>query len=171
MATGCRLKTLFGQYLQQTRAQNSFSVHVSKRLQLVNTGDNLWKAEWQLPLQQQDCHPFSTASEGQTVHGGVIATVIEDATTMHLCANDGRSRKGVTTDLSLSYIGVGKVGRTLQIQSQVLKVGAVLGVAEARVNDANSGKLIAVGRHTLMFVGEDNSATQFSQSLNSVFDV
>lgn len=165
------MKQLFGQYVQQTRAQNSFSVVVSKRLQLMSTGDNLWKAEWQLPLMQFDCHAFSMAQEGQTVHGGLIATVVEDATTMHLCANDNRSRKGVTTDLNLSYIGVGKVGRTLQIDSQILKVGGVLGVAEARVIDMKSSKLIAVGRHTLMFVGEDNSATQFSQSLNSVFDV
>ncbi|CAK0890139.1 unnamed protein product [Prorocentrum cordatum] len=84
---------------------------------------------------------------------------------------DALRQLGVTTDLSLSFIGVGKVGRTIQIDSTVLKIGGVLGVAEARVKDVSTDKVIAVGRHTLMFVGEDNSATTFSQSMNSVFDV
>jgi len=171
MSVACRLRHLLGQYKQQTVAQNSFSKVVSKRLTLVSTADNLWKAEWQFPLVQFDCHPFSMAAEGQTVHGGLIATVIEDATTMQICANDSRSRKGVTTDLNLSFVGVGKVGRTIQIDSTILKIGSVLGVAEARVKDTSTDKVIAVGRHTLMFVGADNSATTFSQSMNSVFDV
>lgn len=41
---------------------------------------------------------------------------------MHICANDPRSRKAITTDLSMSYIGVGKVGRTMQIDASILKV-------------------------------------------------
>mmetsp|Transcript_34587 Transcript_34587/g.99626 ORF Transcript_34587/g.99626 Transcript_34587/m.99626 type:complete len:173 (-) Transcript_34587:102-620(-) len=168
---GCRLTSLFGQYLQQTRAQNSFSSVVSKRLQLIKTENNLRDGTFQFPLHQSDCHAFAMPREGQTVHGGVIATVVEDATTMHICANDARSRKAVTTDLNLSFLGVGKVGRTLTIDTSILKIGGVLGVAAATVKDSDSGKLIAVARHTMMFIGEDNSALEFSQSLNSVFDV
>mmetsp|Transcript_76103 Transcript_76103/g.191574 ORF Transcript_76103/g.191574 Transcript_76103/m.191574 type:complete len:174 (-) Transcript_76103:140-661(-) len=170
-ASGCRLSTLFSQYLQQTRAQNSFSSFISKRLQLVKVEDNVRRSTFQIPLHQSDCHAFAMPREGQHVHGGVITTVVEDATTMHICANDSRSRKAVSTDLNMSFVGVGKVGRTLQVDSSILKIGGVLGVAEAHVKDANSGKLIAVGRHTMMFIGEDNSATEFAASLNSVFDV
>uniref|UniRef100_A0A7S0FG62 Thioesterase domain-containing protein n=1 Tax=Pyrodinium bahamense TaxID=73915 RepID=A0A7S0FG62_9DINO len=171
MSNVCRLGQLFSQYVQQTRAQNSFSLAVSKRLNFLGSSDNLRKGTFQFPLHQSDCHAFALPQEGQTVHGGVIATVVEDATTLHLCAADIRGRKAVTTDLNLSYLGVGKVGRTLEINSSVLKVGGVLGVAQAEVKDVSTGKLIAVGRHTMMFMGEDGSATEFSQSLNSVFDV
>eukprot|EP00933_Yihiella_yeosuensis_P083084 TRINITY_DN97193_c0_g1_i1.p1 TRINITY_DN97193_c0_g1~~TRINITY_DN97193_c0_g1_i1.p1 ORF type:complete len:172 (+),score=21.30 TRINITY_DN97193_c0_g1_i1:96-611(+) len=171
MSVGCRLNMLFNQYCQQTRAQNSFSIAISKRLQFISSAENLRTGTWQFPLHQSDCHAFATAQEGQTVHGGVIATAVEDTTTMHICANDVRGRKAVTTDLNLCYLGIGKVGRTLQIDTKVLKIGGVMGVAEAEVTDTSSGKLIAVGRHSMMFVGEDDSALKFTQSLNSVFDV
>ncbi|CAE8616727.1 unnamed protein product [Polarella glacialis] len=171
MAGGCRLGQLFHQYVQQTRAQNSFSLAISKRLTFLGSSESIKKGSWQFPLHQSDCHAFAVAQEGQTVHGGVIATVVEDASTMHIIANDTRGRKAVTTDLSLTYLGIGKVGRTLQIETTVLKVGGVLAVAEAQVTDISTGKLIAVGRHSMMFVGEDDSAMKFSQSMNSVFDV
>mmetsp|Transcript_43652 Transcript_43652/g.135254 ORF Transcript_43652/g.135254 Transcript_43652/m.135254 type:complete len:174 (-) Transcript_43652:149-670(-) len=169
--SGCRLAQLFSQYVQQTRAQNSFSTAISKRLTFLQATDNMRKAAFQFPLHQSDCHAFALPKEGQTVHGGVIATVVEDATTLHLSAGDLRGRKAVTTDLNLSFLGVGKVGRTLQIDTSILKVGGVLGIAEASVKDIGTGKLIAVGRHTMMFIGDDGSATEFSKSLNSVFDV
>mmetsp|Transcript_30382 Transcript_30382/g.66558 ORF Transcript_30382/g.66558 Transcript_30382/m.66558 type:complete len:172 (+) Transcript_30382:68-583(+) len=171
MGSKCRLGALFAQYSQQTRAQNSFSLAISKRLEFVKTTDNLKKGLFQFPLQQCDCHAFAMPKEGQTVHGGVLSLLVEDTTTMHLCASDSRNRQAVTTDLNLSFLGVGKVGRTLEIKTEVLKVGSVLGVAGAWVHDAGSGKLLAVGRHTVMFVGEDDSATSYSTSLDSVFDV
>eukprot|EP00929_Paragymnodinium_shiwhaense_P049800 TRINITY_DN25112_c0_g1_i1.p2 TRINITY_DN25112_c0_g1~~TRINITY_DN25112_c0_g1_i1.p2 ORF type:complete len:169 (+),score=43.74 TRINITY_DN25112_c0_g1_i1:96-602(+) len=166
-----RLSQLVKQYAQQTRMQNSFSLAVSKRLELLESGADLRKSSFRFPLQQSDCHAFAMPREGQTVHGGVIALVIEDATTMHLCANDARGRKAVTTDMNLSFLGIGKVGRTLQIDTEILKIGSTLGVAEAKVSDVETNKLLAVGRHTMMFIGEDGSATQFSNSMSSVFDV
>eukprot|EP00419_Tripos_fusus_P003527 CAMPEP_0172672900 /NCGR_PEP_ID=MMETSP1074-20121228/11831_1 /TAXON_ID=2916 /ORGANISM="Ceratium fusus, Strain PA161109" /LENGTH=172 /DNA_ID=CAMNT_0013490147 /DNA_START=68 /DNA_END=586 /DNA_ORIENTATION=+ len=167
----CRLTQLFGHYALNARASNSFSLAISKRLQLMSSTDNLRKASFEFPLHQNDCHAFSLPMEGQTVHGGVIATVVEDTTTMHLSAGDSRGRKAVTTELNLSYLGVGKVGRTLHIDSTILKVGGVLGVAEAHVKDVKTGKLIAVGRHTMMYIGEDGGASQVRGSMSSVFDV
>mmetsp|Transcript_23317 Transcript_23317/g.51247 ORF Transcript_23317/g.51247 Transcript_23317/m.51247 type:complete len:173 (-) Transcript_23317:69-587(-) len=167
----CRLTNLFAQYCQQTRAQNSFSSFISKRMQLIKVEDQMKRSTFEIPLHQSDCHPFALARQGQTVHGGVIATIMEDTTTMHICANDPRARKAMTTDMNFSFIGVGKVGRTLSIDSKILKIGGVLGVAEANVKDVSTGKLIAVGRHTMMFIGEDNSSMEFAHSLNSVFDV
>eukprot|EP00928_Gymnodinium_smaydae_P062757 TRINITY_DN46545_c0_g1_i1.p1 TRINITY_DN46545_c0_g1~~TRINITY_DN46545_c0_g1_i1.p1 ORF type:complete len:174 (-),score=33.63 TRINITY_DN46545_c0_g1_i1:81-602(-) len=173
MAQGgvCRLGTLVAQYAQQTRAQNSFSLAISKRLNFMGASDSLRKSKFQIDLHQSDCHAFAMAKDGQTAHAGVMALVVEDATTMHICANDPRGRKALTTDLNVSYLGVAKVGRTLEINSEILKVGSVLGVAEARVSDTSTGKLLAIGRHTVMFIGEDNASTKFSASLNSVFDV
>mmetsp|Transcript_79125 Transcript_79125/g.175429 ORF Transcript_79125/g.175429 Transcript_79125/m.175429 type:complete len:172 (+) Transcript_79125:132-647(+) len=171
MSRPCRLRQLFTQYVQQTRAQNSFSTTISKRMVLVSSDDQLKKSTFEFPLYQSDCHPFSMASEGQTAHGGVIATVVQDATTLHLCANDSRGRQAVTTDMNFSFMGLGKVGRTLEVESSILKVGATLGVAEASVSDSSTGKVIAVGRHTVMFIGDDGSSTKFAQSMQSVFDV
>mmetsp|Transcript_80774 Transcript_80774/g.212061 ORF Transcript_80774/g.212061 Transcript_80774/m.212061 type:complete len:170 (+) Transcript_80774:112-621(+) len=167
----CRLTSLFSQYLQQTRAQNSFSTSISKRLLLLTTSDCLKNGKWEFPLHQSDCHAFSMPAAGQQVHGGVIATMVEDCTTMHICANDARGRKAVTTDLSLSHLGVGKVGRVLKIDTNILKIGNVLGVADATISDRSSGKVIAVARHTMMFIGEDNSAMEFAQTMASTFDV
>lgn len=91
---------------------------------------------------------------------------------MSHCQNERRwRRKAVTTDISLSHLGVGKVGRTLQIDTSILKIGNVLGVADATICDKKTGKVIAVARHTMMFVGEDDSALEFAQSMASTFDV
>eukprot|EP00929_Paragymnodinium_shiwhaense_P016971 TRINITY_DN125790_c0_g1_i1.p1 TRINITY_DN125790_c0_g1~~TRINITY_DN125790_c0_g1_i1.p1 ORF type:complete len:172 (-),score=38.23 TRINITY_DN125790_c0_g1_i1:541-1056(-) len=166
-----RLRTLVTQYAQQSRVQNSFSTAISKRLELMDASTDLRKTTFQFPLHQSDCHAFAMPREGQHVHGGVLTLLVEDITTMQMSACDPRGRKALTTDLNLSFLGVGKVGRTLQVDTEVLKVGSNLGVAEARVSDLSTSKLLAVGRHTMMFVGEDGGATSFANSLNSVFDV
>mmetsp|Transcript_114754 Transcript_114754/g.180692 ORF Transcript_114754/g.180692 Transcript_114754/m.180692 type:complete len:171 (-) Transcript_114754:137-649(-) len=168
---GSRLTKLFDQYVRQTRAQNSFSLTISKRLTLLGSTENNTKSSWEFPLEQRDSHPFATASEGQACHGGVLSTVVTDATTMHIQSCDLRERKAVSTDFNMSFVGQGKVGRNLHIESQILKIGGVLGVAEAQVKDITTGKLLAVGRHSMMFVGEDKQALKFATSLNSVFDV
>lgn len=170
-ATPCRVGKLFDQYVRQTRVQNSFSLAISKRLTFLGSSENDTRTSWQLPLQQFDCHPFATATDGMVCHGGVIATVLSDTTTMHISSSDRRERKAVTTDLNLTFLGVGKVGRMLEIESNLLKVGGLLSVAECKVTDTSSGQVVAVGRHTMMFVGEDGMNTNFSNSLSSVFDV
>merc|ERR1719491_361110 len=167
----CRVQKLFAQYTQQTRVMNSFSSLISKRLRLVRTHDSMKKTSFQFPLHQSDCHAFAMPREGQTVHAGVLTTAMGDVTHIHICANDPRNRKAVTTDLNMTFTGVGKVGRTLNIDSSILKIGGTLGVAEVNISEEGTGKLIAVGRHTVMFVGEDDSGTEFSSSLSSCFDV
>jgi len=167
----CRISQLFHQYAQQTVVQNSFSKHISKRLSFMGSSDDLRQGTWHFPLHQSDCHAFGMAKDGHMAHGGVIGTIIEDATTVHICANDTRDRQAVTTDLNLTFLGLGKVGRTLVVDSNILKIGANLGVAEAKITDLESGKLIAVGRNTMMFVGKEGSASKFSASISSTYDV
>lgn len=171
MAAPCRLTALFAQYAQQARAQNSFSGVVSKRLQFMGMSENRMTSSFQIPLHQYDCHAFGMPREGQTAHASVIALLVADLTGLHLQARDPRERRITTCDLSLDYLGVAKVGRTLQIDSEVLKVGGVLGVATANVTDLDTGRLLALGRHSVMFIGDDGSAMAVSESLNSVFDV
>mmetsp|Transcript_40236 Transcript_40236/g.92505 ORF Transcript_40236/g.92505 Transcript_40236/m.92505 type:complete len:173 (+) Transcript_40236:109-627(+) len=170
-STPCRLTRLVHQYALQTKAQNTFSAIISKRLELVGTSDALRKSSFQFPLHQCDCHPFAMPSEGHHVHSGVVSTVMEDITTMHICAMDERERRAVTTEMSMSFLGVCKIGRTLQIDSELVKVGGQLAVAQAEVKDLDSGRTVAVGRHCMMFVGGDGGASRFSTMLNSCYDV
>mmetsp|Transcript_51991 Transcript_51991/g.123776 ORF Transcript_51991/g.123776 Transcript_51991/m.123776 type:complete len:172 (-) Transcript_51991:112-627(-) len=171
MSGGARLTRLFNQYVTQTRAHNSFSILIAKRLALLEASDDLRKSAFEFPLHQSDCHPFAMPTEGHHAHGGVITTVLQDVTTLHICAADSRDRKAVTTDVNVSFLGVGKVGRTLRIDSEVLKLGGSLAVAQANITDLSSGSVLAVGRHSMMFVGEDGGASKYSTILHSTYDV
>eukprot|EP00794_Sanderia_malayensis_P004822 gene4822-5454_t len=81
-----------------------------------------------------------------TMHGGVIASVIDNATTIALQTSK-RNVRGVSLELSVSYIGAAKPGDTLQIDAFCRKIGSTIAFTEATVTNQD-GKLLATGKHT-----------------------
>ena len=70
----------------------------------------------------------------------------------------------VTTELNMSYMDRAAVGQRLRIDSSVIKLSKNLGFAEAKVCCWDSNEPIATGRHTVMFVGDEDSALQMADS-------
>lgn len=82
-----------------------------------------------------------------TLHGGAIATLVDDAGTLAIMSADAEGRSGVTTDLNVSYLAAAPLGTTVRADARALKTGATLAFVEVDVRGAD-GRLLAQGRMT-----------------------
>jgi len=81
-----------------------------------------------------------------TLHGGVIATLVDDAGTAAIAGADAQGRFGVTTDLCISYFQAAREG-TVTARAQVLRSGRTLAFVSVDVVDTGN-RLLAQGRMT-----------------------
>jgi uncharacterized protein (TIGR00369 family) len=90
---------------------------------------------------------------GGTVHGGVIATLVDVAVGVacHSLDTDGRRRPQATTELNVTFLRAGRSG-PLACTARIRRRGRSLAVGEAEVSDA-TGRLLAVGRATYLVGG------------------
>lgn len=82
-----------------------------------------------------------------TLHGGAIATLVDDAGTIAIMSADHDSRPGVTTDLNVSYFSAAPLGETVTAEARCLKAGRTLAFVEVDIRNS-AGKLVAQGRMT-----------------------
>ncbi|MBX3466145.1 MAG: PaaI family thioesterase [Planctomycetes bacterium] len=82
-----------------------------------------------------------------TLHGGAIATLVDDAGTIAIMSADQDGRPGVTTDLNVSYFSAAPQGETVTAEARCLKSGRTLAFVEVDIKSAE-GKLLAQGRMT-----------------------
>ena len=85
---------------------------------------------------------------GGNLHGGAIATLVDDAGTIAIMTADKDGRPGVTTDLNVSYLAAGKAGEAVLVVAEVLKVGRTLAFVTVDLRSEQTGKLLAQGRMT-----------------------
>ena len=85
---------------------------------------------------------------GGNLHGGAIATLVDDAGTLAIMTADKDGRPGVTTDLNVSYLAAGRAGEVVLAVAEVLKVGRTLAFVTVDVRSEQSGRLLAQGRMT-----------------------
>lgn len=81
-----------------------------------------------------------------SLHGGVIATLVDDAGTAAIASADAEGRFGVTTDLNVSYFAAAIEG-TVTARAVVLRSGRTMAFVTVDVLDAG-GRLLAQGRMT-----------------------
>ena len=89
----------------------------------------------------------SVANLMGTLHGGAIATLVDDVGTVAIMSADRDGRPGVTTDLNVSYFAAAASGTTVTIEGRALKTGRTLAFVEVDLKSAE-GKLLAQGRMT-----------------------
>jgi acyl-coenzyme A thioesterase 13 len=83
-----------------------------------------------------------------TLHGGAIATLVDDAGTLAIMTADKDGRPGVTTDLNVSYLSAGRAGEAVLVEATVLKSGRTLAYVNVDLRRERDGALIAQGRMT-----------------------
>jgi acyl-coenzyme A thioesterase 13 len=103
-------------------------------------------------LARMEC-PVSgpTQNVNGSLHGGVIALLVDEAGTVALASADRDGRPGVTTDLAISYLRPGKPPRVIA-QARALKVGRTLGFVQVDIL-GDDGSLVATGRMTKFMDG------------------
>ena len=90
----------------------------------------------------------SVANWGGTLHGGAIATLVDDAGTAAIVSKDRDHRPGVTTDLNVSYFSPGPMGSFVRAEATVLKTGKTLAFVSVDIRRETDGGLVAQGRMT-----------------------
>ena len=85
---------------------------------------------------------------GGNLHGGAIATLVDDAGTIAIMTADKDGRPGVTTDLNVSYFSAGRAGEAVLIDAEVLKVGRTMAYVSVDLLREKDGVKIAQGRMT-----------------------
>jgi acyl-coenzyme A thioesterase 13 len=85
---------------------------------------------------------------GGTLHGGAIATLVDDAGTCAIISKDRDHRPGVTTDLNVSYFNPGPGGTFVLAEATVLKTGKTLAYVSVDIRREADGVLVAQGRMT-----------------------
>lgn len=82
------------------------------------------------------------------LHGGAIATLIDDAGTVAIIATDREHRPGVSVDLNVSYLSAAPADSVVIAEAVVLKTGRTLAFVEVSVRREQDGVLVAQGRMT-----------------------
>ena len=90
---------------------------------------------------------------GGTVHGGVIATLVDVAVGVacHTMDAERPGRAMATTELSITFLQPSSAG-PLTCRAKIRRRGRSLAVGEAEVSDAG-GRLMALGRATYLVGG------------------
>ncbi|CAK1588654.1 unnamed protein product [Parnassius mnemosyne] len=83
-----------------------------------------------------------------TLHGGFIAHLVEAVSTYALTANDYVETRGVSIDLSVSYLNAAKEGDNVEVEATTRKVGKKIAFLEVEVRNKDNKQVLATGRHT-----------------------
>lgn len=83
---------------------------------------------------------------GGKLHGGAIATLVDDVGTIAILSADRDGRPGVSTDLNVSFFAPGE--GVVLAEAHVLKSGRTLAFVTVDIRREHDGVLVAQGRMT-----------------------
>ena len=87
-------------------------------------------------------------NHGGTLHGGAAATLIDVIGSIALVHTDRHGRRGVSTDLSVTWLAPAGFGEVILIDARVLKVGATMGYVAVELRRESDDLLLVQGRMT-----------------------
>jgi acyl-coenzyme A thioesterase 13 len=90
------------------------------------------------------------ANAAGNLHGGAIATLVDDVGTLAIVSSDKQQRPGVTTDLNVSFLAPGRPGEQILVEATLLKLGRSLAFVSVELRREADGVLVAQGRMTKM---------------------
>ncbi|XP_034839753.1 acyl-coenzyme A thioesterase 13-like [Maniola hyperantus] len=83
-----------------------------------------------------------------TLHGGFIAHLVDAVSTYALTANESVDTRGVSIDLSISYLSGAKEGDNIEVEAVTRKLGKKIAFLEVEVRNKDKNQVLATGRHT-----------------------
>jgi acyl-CoA thioesterase len=98
--------------------------------------------------------PFFFNPDG-TLHGGMIATVADEAVWFAMEQRLNGSRNSTTVELKVNYLRGAKETSVLRARAKLVKSGKTLCVGTVEMNDER-GALCAIATVTYMLLGEKN---------------
>ncbi|XP_041987525.1 acyl-coenzyme A thioesterase 13 [Aricia agestis] len=83
-----------------------------------------------------------------TLHGGFIAHLVDAISTYALTANENCDTRGVSIDLSISYLNAAREGDNIIVEAITRKLGKKVAFLEVEVRNKDKNQVLATGRHT-----------------------
>jgi acyl-coenzyme A thioesterase 13 len=87
-----------------------------------------------------------------SLHGGAIATAVDDVGTFAVMAADHYHRHGVTTDLHISYFRPGAPDDAILVEAKVSATGLTMAFVRVTLTSESRGEAIAQGQMTMLLV-------------------
>ena len=104
------------------------------------------RAVFIIPAQTKHLNPASR------VHGGVFASIMDAAIFWSVYSNIDEGWAMTTADLSINYLAPAEADRTLRATGTAIKWGRTLGLGEARLEEAETGRLVGFATSTCMVI-------------------
>ncbi|GAV06868.1 hypothetical protein RvY_16783 [Ramazzottius varieornatus] len=113
------------------------------------------KVVYEMEVMPEQCNA------GKTMHGAFAALLVDNLTGAAICTKLTTNEElpmfsGVSVAMNLKYLRASKLGETVTVTAEVLKIGRNLAVAQCDIVGKDDGKLRVTGQHT-KFVGQNNS--------------
>jgi acyl-coenzyme A thioesterase 13 len=89
---------------------------------------------------------------GGVVHGGVLTTLMDEATAHTIATVRGLEAPLATVDMNVSFLSGARPGDELQCEARALRVGSVVAFAEAEVRRRGRDDVVAKGRFTYVIL-------------------
>ncbi|XP_026332560.1 acyl-coenzyme A thioesterase 13 isoform X1 [Hyposmocoma kahamanoa] len=83
-----------------------------------------------------------------SLHGGFIALLVDAISTYALTANDKVETRGLSIDLSVTYLNAAKEGDKIEVEAVTRKVGRKIAFLDVELRNKDTNKVIATGKHT-----------------------
>ena len=90
---------------------------------------------------------------GGVLHGGVLTTLMDEATAHTIATVRGLESPLATVDMNVSFLSAARPGDELQCEARTLRVGSAVAFAEAEVRRRGRDDLVAKGRFTYTILG------------------
>ena len=90
---------------------------------------------------------------GGVLHGGVLTTLMDEATAHAIATVRGLEAPLATVDMNVSFLAAARPGDELECEARTLRVGRAVAFAEAEVRRRGRGDLVAKGRFTYAILG------------------
>ncbi len=97
-----------------------------------------------MSIKLQDRH----MNPGGVVHGGVLATLMDEATAHSIATVRGLESPLATVDMNVSFLSGARPGDELQCEARALRVGSSVAFSEAEIRRRGRDDLVAKGRFT-----------------------
>ncbi|KAM3968569.1 acyl-coenzyme A thioesterase 13 [Aphomia sociella] len=114
--------------------------HNLRKVKVVSCGNGRMVTEFQVGSEH--------LNQRGTLHGGFIAHLVDAISTYALTTNEKVDTRGVSIDLSVSYLTAAKEGDNILVEAVTRKTGKKVAFLEVEVRNKDNNQVLATGRHT-----------------------
>ncbi|KAJ0183905.1 hypothetical protein K1T71_000328 [Dendrolimus kikuchii] len=133
---GTRISELFKKAVATT---NCFDQNLRK-VKVIGCGNGRMVTQFQVAPEH--------LNQRGTLHGGFVAHLVDAISTYALTSNENIETRGVSIDLSVSFLSAAKEGDSIEVEAITKKTGKKIAFLEVEVRNKDTNQILATGRHT-----------------------